>query len=404
MPPAALLAEVVCDNCAHTIPPDQDATLVDGDRMCPDCAADAVYCDGCSEHTRDPRRTVLDTQLCADCARTWSKCGDCHLYSRYITAIVGGGDVCDDCRDAYPICDDCDDRCHDTTTVDGGNEVCIGCRVDDYHECVDCLALIQRAEDYCASCALDHPGHDEIRSYDYKPTPVFHGRGPLYLGLELELKTPSRQLFDAAEAALTELGDLGYLKHDSSIDCGFELVTHPMDFSYARREFPWSLLPRLRLLGAFTDDEVGIHVHVSRDGFASPAHVYRWMKFVYRNQHPVTVLARRDTSQWADFGAHTRERMAGYARGNRNGLRYEAINVRPQETFELRVFASSLHRQQVLAALAFADASVEYTRGLTAAQIARRRGWEWSAFTAWIATRPHYAALTAELEDLACAS
>lgn len=71
---------------------------------------------------------------------------------------------------------------------------------------------------------------------------------------------------------------------------------------------------------------------------------------------------------------------------------------------KLRVFASSLHRQQVLAALAFADASVEYTRGLTAAQIARRCGWEWSAFTAWIATRPHYAALTSELEDLACAS
>ncbi|MFI6313217.1 hypothetical protein ACIBEK_24215 [Nocardia fusca] len=235
MPPAALLAAVVCDDCAHTIPPDQDATLVDGDRMCPDCAADAVYCDECSERTREPRRTALDTQLCADCARTWSKCGDCHLYSRYITAIVGGGEVCDDCRDAYPICDDCDDRCHDTTTVDGGNEVCIGCRVDDYHECVDCLALIQRAEDYCASCALDHPGHDEICSYDYKPTPVFHGRGPLFLGLELELKTPSRQLFDAAEAALTELGDLGYLKHDSSIDCGFELVTHRhTEVSYSR--------------------------------------------------------------------------------------------------------------------------------------------------------------------------
>lgn len=403
--PSALLAGAVCDDCAHTLPPDQDATVVDGESLCSDCAAAAVYCTECSERTRDPRLTVSDTQLCADCAHNWSKCDDCHLHARYITAIIGGQDVCDDCAEDYPVCDDCDNRCHGTERVEGGNEICSSCHHDDYHECEDCCTLIRWNEDYCASCALDHPSHDEIRSYDYKPEPVFHGQGPLFLGLELELKTPSHSLVDSVEAAVEELGDLGYLKDDSSIGgCGFELVCHPMDFTYARTEFPWSLLPRLRLLGAYTDDEVGIHVHVSRAGFDSPAHMYRWMKFVYRNQDPVTVLARRDTSKWANFGTRTRERMAGYARGDRGGLRYEAINVRPDDTFELRVFASSLHRQQVLAALAFADASVEYTRGLSAAQIARRRGWEWSAFTAWITTRPQYAALSAELKELACAS
>lgn len=403
--PAALLAALACDDCTHAIPPDQEPTEVDGDRLCPDCATELVYCDECSERTREPRLTVLDTQLCADCARSWSECGDCHRYSRYITAVIDGPDVCDDCLDAYPVCDDCNDRCRDTDSVDGGNEVCADCRRGDYHECDDCSTLIRWDENYCASCEFDHPSHPEIRGYDYKPAPVFHGRGPLFLGLELELKTPGYHLVDAVEAALAELGDLGYLKDDSSIEpCGFELVTHPMDFAYARTEFPWSLLPRLRLLGAYTDDEVGIHVHVSRAGFDSPAHIYRWMKFVYRNQEPVTTLARRDCPQWAEFGSHTRARIAGYAKGDRRGLRYEAINVRPADTFELRVFASSLHRRQVLAALAFADASVEYTRGLTAAQIARRRGWEWTAFTAWIATRPQYAALSAELEDLACAS
>jgi hypothetical protein len=405
MPSAALLTVVACAACAHTIPPDQDPIPVDGDSLCSDCAAGAVYCAECSERTRDPHLTVADTELCAECVRRWSRCDECHLYACYITAIIGGPDVCENCADAYPVCDDCDSRCQDPDEVEGGNEVCSGCRSDDYRECDDCYLLIPTSEDYCASCALDHPCHDGIRSYDYKPAARFHGHGPLFLGLELELKTPSRALVEAAETALEELGDLGYLKTDSSIHgSGFEVVCHPMDYSYARSEFPWSLLPRLRLLGAFTDDSVGIHVHVSRDGFDNPAHVYRWMKFVYRNQDPVTVLARRDTSQWADFGTHTREQMVAYARGDRNGLRYEAINVRPDDTFELRVFASSLHRQQVLAALAFADASVEYTRGLTAAQVARRRGWEWPAFTAWIASRPQYAVLSAELEELACAS
>lgn len=405
MPSAALLAPVVCGDCSHTIPPDEDAIAVDGVSLCSDCAADAVYCDECSERTRDPHLTVSDTHLCEDCAHRWSQCDECHLYARYITAIIGGPDVCEGCAEDYPVCDDCSNRCHATDPVEGGDDVCRDCRLEDYHECEDCSTLIRWDDDYCASCAPDHPSHDGIHDYAYKPEPVFHGHGPLFLGLELELKTPNYALVEAAETALAELGDLGYLKTDSSIHgSGFELVCHPMDYSYARSEFPWSLLPRLRLLGAFTDDSVGIHVHVSRAGFDSPAHIYRWMKFVYRNQDPVTVLARRDTSRWADFGTYAREQMAGYARGRRNGLRYEAINVCPAETFELRVFASSLHRRQVLAALAFADASVEYTRGLTAAQIARRRGWEWAAFTAWIATRPHYAALTSELEDLACAS
>ncbi|MFD4407720.1 hypothetical protein ACFWPH_33645 [Nocardia sp. NPDC058499] len=405
MPTAALLAAVVCDDCSHTIPPDQHPAVVDGDRLCADCAADAVYCDGCSERTREPHLTVLDTHLCTECVRAWSECDDCHRYSRYITAVVDGPDVCADCLDTYPVCDDCGHRCRGRYDVEGGNEVCDTCRFDDYHECNDCCTLIRWDEGYCADCAPDHPHHHAINGYDYKPDPVFHGTGPLFLGLELELKTPSYQLEDSVEAALAELGDLGYLKEDSSIgSSGFELVTHPMDYAYARTQFPWSLLARLRLLGAYTDDAVGIHVHLSRAGFDSPAHIYRWMKFVYRNQEPVTALARRNSSQWAEFDPFTRGRIAGYAKGDRRGLRYEAINVQPEHTFELRIFASSLHRGQVLAALAFADASVEYTRGLSAAQIARRRGWDWAAFTAWLAPRPQYAALTAELEDLACAS
>ncbi|MGW4371991.1 hypothetical protein ACWEKT_40950, partial [Nocardia takedensis] len=185
---------------------------------------------------------------------------------------------------------------------------------------------------------------------------------------------------------------------------GFEMVTHPMSWDYARTRFPWQLLNKLRLLGCRTDESVGIHVHVSRAGFDSPAHIYRWLKFVYRNESRVTVLARREDSEWARFTDGARSDAREYAKGSRAGRgRYQAINVYPVHTFEMRMFASSLRPRQVKAALGFAAASVEYTRTLTAAQVARSRGWEWSAFCAWLAPRPQFRDLYTELEELACA-
>jgi hypothetical protein len=57
----------------------------------------------------------------------------------------------------------------------------------------------------------------------------------------------------------------------------------------------------------------------------------------------------------------------------------------------------------VQAALAFADASVRYTRALTVLDIARHSGWDWSSFTRWLPEHPQYLPLTRELEALACA-
>jgi len=367
-------------------------------------------CDECSTRALDRCETVHGSWLCSECRIGWHRCADCHDYTRHLTAIIGGNNVCTGCRDNYSTCDDCGAHTDTTVAVDGGNQVCSSCEYDDYHECADCCTLIPRSDTYCDICNDTTPNHAGIHDYSYKPDPVFHGDGPLFLGLELELKTPRHALDDAADTAVDHLAGLGYLKEDGSIrPHGFELVTHPMSYAYAREHFPWSLLTRLRLLGAYTDDTVGIHVHISRTGFTNRAHIYRWLKFVYRNEHPVTTLARRRSTEWAEFSPDARARAAADARGVYDCdvylPRYQAVNVRPADTFELRMFASSLRPQQVKAALAFATASVEYTRHLNTGQIARRHGWQWPAFAAWGANRrPAYAPLLAEMEALRCAS
>ncbi|WP_328439657.1 hypothetical protein [Nocardia puris] len=358
-------------------------------------------CSECGAPTVSDRRTVDELILCADCAEDWYRCGDCGRFDSFTITTAGGDEVCDSCASAYTYCLDCDCPAEDTVGVDGGDEVCTSCLRHGYHECQHCDTYIRDGENYCGHCEATQYSDDIFDSF-YRPSPVFHGSGPLYLGLELEVRLP-HGVDRAAATAVEHLGGLGYLKHDGSISCGFELVTHPMSFPWAIEHFPWSLLARLRLLGAYTDDEVGIHVHLSRDGFDGPSHVYRWMKFVYRNQQSVTVLARRDAPYWAAFDEGARAEIASYAKGSPSTHgRYQAINVCSEPTYELRVFASSLDTREVQAALGFAAASAEYTRALTAADIARG-GWEWDPFVAWLRVRPAYAALLAELDRLGIA-
>jgi hypothetical protein len=121
------------------------------------------------------------------------------------------------------------------------------------------------------------------------------------------------------------------------------------------------------------------------------------MKFIHRNRPHVTALARRDDSQWAQFHDDDRAAVKDYAKGHHGDHRYRAINTLNPDTFELRVFASSLDVGQVLAALGFAAASVEYTRHLSVPDIVHRDAWGWPAFIAWIAERPEYTALAEEL-------
>ncbi|MEV0334491.1 hypothetical protein [Nocardia sp. NPDC050717] len=416
MPTAVLVDLAECETCSAHRPTAELVETAENEHLCSGCVAALDLCERCELPARDTALTTADDYWCAGCRAHRTLCADCDRYAPYIVAVLSGGDVCESCAEAYTACDDCDARTTDSYTVDGFRAVCEDCR-EDYTRCRGCRTLIRGREDYCEDCA--QPDDSRVHDSDYTPRPIFHGHGPLFLGLELELRTTIHGYNDSVTTANNELDGVGYLKHDGSISCGFEVVTHPMSFDYAINEFPWSVLGRLRLLGCYTDDEVGIHVHVSRAGFDSPAHIYRWLKLVYRNETHVTALARRRDSQWASFDPDIRDIAKHLAHGGHGWGRYHAINPRPAHTFELRVFASSLQRQQVQAALGFAHATVEYTRTLRAHDVVAGHGWEWATFTDWVAEHPEYAALTAELaaltptdtrepssnlEDLACAS
>lgn len=375
-----------------------------------------VECDALIEFIEDTRETISGDHVCDSCVDVggYYPCEDCGLVTDGPTSETDrGAIICESCASSYSSCDEAEClmiveyASYLTTTIDG-IEICRYCMDRDYHMCWDCERAV-RDGDYCDDCTesddYDHGDGDYgLEDYGYQPSPIFHGTGPLFMGLELELEMSGRTAFvDCVEIAHQRLGGLAYLKEDSSIDNGFEIVTHPMSHDYAASSFPWGMLDSLAASGAEAGYSAGLHVHVSRKAFDGPAHIYRWLKLLYRNASNVSAIARRDSHQWAPFRDSDRAFAKDYAKGSQDARRYAAVNVTNDATFEIRVFASSLTSQEVRAALDLVASSVEYTRSLTVADIVQRGGWDWNAYSNWVSVCPTYAALTAEMGAL-CAS
>lgn len=311
-----------------------------------------------------------------DCPRRW--CDDC-CNSGFITPAFAHNH-CSSCgspvRTLDLFCDDC---------VNGGDH---DDDYDDDDDDNDCHCL------YCA------PGREyDIHDYSYRPQPTFYGDGPLYLGMELELEirntvtsrtATSRIVEQCAKVANDALGhgDLGYLKLDGSLSTGFEIVSHPMSYPYFLEHFPWEMLRELRSRGGYITNGCGIHVHVSKAGFKSERHKYAWLSWWHRSKDEVTTFARRDPTEWAAFDDAERRNVKHYAKGRYGGRnvypeRYVAVNVCPLDTYEVRVFKSTLDHVKAKASLGLVDSSVRYAAQLRAKD-ALNGAWSWPGYREWL--------------------
>jgi hypothetical protein len=338
--------------------------------------------------------------ICEEC-NDYERCEECDQYATLRVETAEGDNVCPGCAQQLEQCEDCHQPTRETTYV-ADEEICQSCLDSNYSYCDQCDAYYASSDWECSTCQ-DARTSEHIHDYSYRPAPNFLGRGPTYLGWELELSIPPEYIRDCADIAQDMLGyqeEVGYLKEDSSIT-GFEMVTHPMSYTYAMRHFPWRLLRELRDNGADGDSgEAGLHVHVSRAGFTNPSHIYRWLQFFYRNAEEIQRLARRDSREWARFSDSHRVEFFNFARGSRYGDRYQAVNVLNRHTFEVRVFASSLNPRDVRAALALVAASVEYTRGLTCRDV-MAGALNFAQFATWVDARQDvYPDLFAQIVEL----
>ena len=356
-----------CSVCEYETDEDNLCTTEDGSLACDDCVQICNRCDTIGT-TEDSFQTVdSDYTWCESCTdRRAHWCEACESYNSRGTSYVSDEQAhwCEYClNDAY-YCEDCDEW---------NSSGCDSCEMDD--------------------------GVRIIHDYSYRPDAIFHSTDKnerLFFGLEIEVEAGYNRSESAMYAHQLESMDLAYLKHDGSLSNGFEIVTHPMSHDFFKNEAQdfWHVIEQLRSnpsyrVKSWDTRTCGLHIHISRTGFNGGSHMHRFLNLVYSNPEFYSMLAGRNSDQWAKFTDNFSREYARDANGeriftpeggyeiiskrtfahkldsNRSSDRYSAVNTNNRETLEMRIFRGTVNGDTIKAQIDLAHASVEYTRNLT---------------------------------------
>ena len=340
---------LTCYSCDRVIEESDPYREHDGNTYCQDCFDDNFsYCESCSHII--PSDDAHDYHGVVVC----QSCHDEHFQ------------VCECCGKSY----DCDyETCHGSAW----GSMCEACS-DEHFECGRC-GEVHSTDDYgedgcCQDCSCSST---DIHDYGYKPGPLFHPANPnyhhaalphtLYMGVELE----TDRYKDAGEAAqaLNKLDpdeQLFYLKEDSSLTCGIEIVTHPCTLSYHLQKFPWEQIIKMATqYGGRSHDTntCGLHVHFNQDFFGDDnkrdVAILRLLYLVEKYWDWILAFSRRDlvsAQRWASRYTQVFDKLPlqDFKHNKRNYMwHHAAINI-TDDTIEVRIFRGTLQLNTLFAA------------------------------------------------------
>jgi hypothetical protein len=169
--------------------------------------------------------------------------------------------------------------------------------------------------------------------------------------------------------------DYVILKRDGSLrgDRPFEIVTVPATLGYHKQRWK-ALLEDVELkkhLSSFTNERCGMHVHINRMSFTG-LHLAKFMKFINctENLGFVTSIAQRKNNKYAVFikSLTSTGGFAKYFRGayspadGMQAEKYAAVNTKPTDTIEVRIFRGNLAKIGFLKNLEFVHAVWMFTK------------------------------------------
>ncbi len=390
----------VCHTCSSEIQ-EGDEVVFTGYIYCTDCV---FVCGGCESITDTDRNIVVRDELyCYDCASICERCNDGMASDDSHT--VDNEEWCEYCYENHSYyCESCSSSSSESTTYVGDNPYCESCYSDECYYCDDCDESYhndypcdcRESDSVEGKCCRAYRSSGTIHDYSCKPAPIFKGisKRNMYLGFELETELPRARVDEGAYFASSALLGTAYLKHDGSISNGFEIVTHPHTHQEYRENSAllWNTIESLRKdydARSWDTDTCGLHIHLSRDGFSSGAHLHRFIAFVYHNAPHMMKFAGRKT-RFARFNdVYTFDEFdrpvfsIKHKVGNpdrHSTERYSAVNTQNKNTIELRFFRGTMKASGVLSALDLAQAMVEYTRELRLDDVKLGAlSWEWFA-------------------------
>ena len=307
------------------------------------------------------------------------KCAECGaVLNEHSKREFDGLVLCGEClNNMSTTCDNCGRRIwNDNRYGDDDTTLCERCYDQNYTTCEDCGRLIYRDDayydeddyPYCYDCYNKFNAHP-IKSYNYKPEPIFYGSGPLFMGVELEIDKGGERS-DNAEAILYEANKDDctlYAKHDGSIADGFELVSHPMSLEYHLNTMNWRGVFAEALELGYRSHQTctcGLHIHVNRSAFGNTYEeqedaIGRVVYFVESHWNELLKFSRRteeNINRWASrYGISTTAKDTyKNAKDNRIG-RYVAVNLENCNTIEFRIFRGTLNYKTFVATLQLID-------------------------------------------------
>lgn len=210
----------------------------------------------------------------------------------------------------------------------------------------------------------------DINDYDYKPSYRKLPKNTLLFGVELEIShkelaeanydpDEDSKLQDIADRFDPLFGKHSILKHDGSVDAGFEIVTHPLTFA-GQQEFwtedKFNFLDKQGFI-SYNAEHCGIHIHVTRHMISS-LQLAKIIKFIYnRDNRPfIKKIAQREEKQYAEF---SERKNCGYVKHGGCG-KYTAVNLSHKNTIEFRLFRGTLSHQAFHKNLEFVQALIDF--------------------------------------------
>jgi len=309
----------------------------------------------------------MKEQKCKFCGKVLGK-GEQHEFD--------GKVMCETCfENLTSVCRHCGERLwNDENNGDSNFVLCQRCYDNHYTTCERCgmvihydSALYFDDDDnpYCHSCYEIESKDQSIHDYNYKPEPIFYGNDDMYMGVELEIDHGGESS-DSADELLYIANfpnERMYMKHDGSIEDGFEMVTHPMSLDYHKKEMPWGKVFDKALDMGYRSHKTstcGLHIHVSRDALG-PDHdaqeevIARIVYFVEAHWNELLKFSRRTESnimRWASrYGIEASARTV-YDKAKKGNMgRYVCVNLQNFNTIEFRIFRGTLKYETFIATL-----------------------------------------------------
>ena len=410
-----------CDYCNKTVDI-FNIEKINKKEICISCAQEHFsFCSMCSSYVKKEKTKLNKNKIyCLDCYKNnikiCSKCGEAIEKNEIIESINTKKCFCKKCyEEEFIICTACKIEIpkNKPDSYKKGLDAlfyCMVCFNVRFGTCRDCGGtffhddLIQNEENrewYCRTC---WKRFSPIKEYNYQPNYQYlklpwenkntGSEKALFLGWELEINTPDKEIPEIVANKFSKflkkekLNTYLYLKHDTSVGQGFEIVSHPMTLQFIHKK----LNPKLWLnwlkdnkCSSYDSGRCGLHVHVNKKFFRI-LDIAKLRLFFFSNWEQILAFSQRN-------GVHIeyceKERLSindillhRQQEGRRWGLN---LNTGDKNTIEVRIFRGTLRHERFIGTLQFIDAICSFVKevGITFLIENKQTKNSWNRFLEW---------------------